>query len=504
MSAEIAAKPAAGAPAKKEKSPVVYWVGVAVGLFLMFVFGRVCPTWGAVTPMGVSMIGIFIGLLLLITITGELIWPSLAALVASVLCGYMAGGDIIAKFMGTTTILQVVAILVICAALRSTGAGEVIAKKIVTAKFVQGRPLVFTMSFLVAFLFADIFLDTFGGILFSFTVFESVREALGYKKNDRYVQAMTLGLYLCGMIGAALIPFTPMTLAITGAFSASAASYGFAFNPAVYIVAAIVVGTLFMVCYSLLIKFVFRCDMSRIKNLDVNDIVALKETNAKFTLVQVIYLVAFLIGISYSFVMHFLPQDSSAYAFLAPITQALWFILVIVVLSIVKINGKPLMDCKKFFKEGANWGFICTIGMFMIIGGALSAPDLGVRAWLTDLLTPLFSDMSFPVFMFVIILICAVVTNFFSNMATGIIVSSITMPFIAVFASQGINPSIIAAAIAYTSMFAFMTMAAAGPAPLLLGREGIETKFIWTKGLITLFTYVIIATVFFSILGFVM
>ena len=157
MSAEIAAKPAVAAPAKKEKNPVVYWIGVVVGLFLMFVFGRVCPAWGAVTPMGVNMIGIFIGLLLLITVTGELIWPALAALVATVLCGYMTGGDIIAKFMGTTTILQVIAILVICAALRSTGAGAVIAKKIVTAKFVQGRPLVFTMFFLIAFLFADIF-----------------------------------------------------------------------------------------------------------------------------------------------------------------------------------------------------------------------------------------------------------------------------------------------------------------------------------------------------------
>lgn len=47
MSAEIAAKPAAAAPAKKEKNPVVYWVGVVAGLFLMFVFGRVCPAWGA-------------------------------------------------------------------------------------------------------------------------------------------------------------------------------------------------------------------------------------------------------------------------------------------------------------------------------------------------------------------------------------------------------------------------------------------------------------------------
>lgn len=165
-----------------------------------------------------SLIGVFIGLLVLITSTGKLIWPSLAVLVVTVLCGYMTGGDAVAKFMGTTTIFQVVAILVICSALRETGAGKVIAEKIITAKFVQGRPFVFTMSFLLAFLFADIFLDTFGGIIFSLTIFESTREALGYEKNDKCTQVMTVGLYLCGMLGASLIPFAPMTVAITSAF----------------------------------------------------------------------------------------------------------------------------------------------------------------------------------------------------------------------------------------------------------------------------------------------
>lgn len=162
------------------------------------------------------------------------------------------------------------------------------------------------------------------------------------------------------------------------------------------------------------------------------------------------------------------------------------------------------MNAEKHFKEGANWGFIATIGMFMILGGTLSGNDLGVKTWLTDIMSPLFSNMPFPIFMLVIILVCGIITNFFSNMATGIIVSSITMPFIAVFASQGIDASIIAAAIAYTSMFAFMTYAAAGPAPILLGREGIETRFIWTKGLFTLVVHIVIAAVLFSLLALIL
>lgn len=495
------------AEAAKEKSSrktATYWFWLVVGLFLMFLFGRVCPTWGPVTSTGVSMIGIFIGLLVLITSTGELIWPSLAALVATVLCGYMSGTDAVASFMGTTTILQVIAILVICSALRETGAGKVIAKKVVTAKGIQGRPLLFTTCFLLAFLYADIFLDSFGGIIFSLTVFESIREALGYEKNDRYTQAMTLGLYLDGMLGASLIPFTPMTLAITSAFGAAAQPYGIVFSPAMYIVAAIIVGTVFMIVYSLMIKYVFRCDLDRLVDLNVDDIAALKDTSKKFNAVQIIYLVAFVFGIAYSFVIHLLSKTSPVYAALAPITQAVWFVMVIVILSIVKINGKPLMDAKKHFKEGANWGFICTIGMFMIIGGALSGNDLGVKAWLTGVMAPLFGNMPFPLFMFIIILICGIVTNFFSNMATGVIVSGIAMPFIAMYVAQGADASIIACAIAFTSMFAFMTYAAAGPAPILLGREGIETKFIWTKGLMTLIVYIVIAAILFTVLALVL
>ncbi len=144
------------------------------------------------------------------------------------------------------------------------------------------------------------------------------------------------------------------------------------------------------------------------------------------------------------------------------------------------------------------------MGIFSALGGALSSNDLGIKAWLTEILGPMFSNMSWPVFVLLIVVVCSVVTNFFSNMATGVIVASMTAPFAAAFADSGINVSVIGAAIAYSSMFAYLTYAAAGPAPILLGREGIETKFIWSKGLITLVIYIVVATVVFSLMGVIL
>jgi len=488
----------------KKKIDAKYIIWTIIGLFLMFFAGKVFPTWGPVTELGVSMIGAFVGLLVLITATGELIWPACAAYLAVIIHGYMDAATATSNFIGTTVIIQMVAVCVICSALRESGAGEVIAKKLLTAKFVQGKPVLFTIVFLVAFLFADILLNSFGGIIFSFAVFESVVNALGYKKNDKYVQSMYLGLYLDGMIGCALLPFSGMQLGITNAFNGAMGNFGLTFNPAIYIVAVIPAGVIFMILYSLAMRYVFRCDMSKIKDLDVNSLDSLKNVSNKFNKVQIIYIVAFLVGIAYSFALLLLPKSLPWYGKFASISQAAWFVLIIVLLSMFKIDGKPIMNAGKHFKEGANWAFITTVGVFSILGGALSSNDLGVKAWLTEILGPMFSNMSWPMFVLLIVVVCSVVTNFFSNMATGVIVASLTAPFVASFAEAGINISVVGAAIAYSSMFAFMTYAAAGPAPILLGREGIETKFIWTKGVLTLVLYIVVATVVFSLMGVIL
>lgn len=487
-----------------KKIDVKYIVGCIVGLVFMFFFANIVPEWGGISALGVAMIGTFIGLLVLITVTGQLIWPSLVAYIAVIYHGYMTAAVATSNLMGTTVIIQMVAVCVICSAMREAGTGEVIAKKLLTTKAIQGKPVLFSIAFLLTFLFADILLNSFGGIIFSFAVFDSIIDSLGYERDDKYVQCMTLGLYLDGMIGCAILPFSGMQLGITNAFNAAMKNFGLSFDPGIYIISVLPVGILFIVLYVLAMKYIFKCDMSKIKDLDASKLSSLDNVSNKFNGIQITYLVAFLFGIAYSFALLLIPKTVPWYAKFASITQAAWFVLVIVILSIIKINGKPILDANKHFKEGANWGFIFTVGIFSLLGGALSSNDLGIKAWLTSLMGPVFSNMPWPVFVLMIVLVCTIVTNFFSNMATGVIVASLTAPFVAVFATQGINVSVVGAAIAYSSMFAFMTYAAAGPAPLLLGRKGITNKFIWSKGLLGTAIYVIVATVVFSIMGIIL
>ena len=492
-----------GAPAKKPGFTTGQWIGIIVGVLIMFGSGFVIPTWSAVTPMGVSMLGVFIGLLVLITVTNNLVWTSLLAIFAMVVLGYSAGNATVASSLGNATVFQCIMLFMICYGMRKTGIGEVLAKKVVSAKFMQGRPFVFTWILLAVFMLADTLLGATAGTLLAYTIFDSIKDVLGFPKKDRYVQAMKMGLYLCGIMGAALMPFQAMPLAITGAFTAAIAPYGFGFNAGLYIIGSIIVGMVFVLAYALLIKFVFGCDMSRLRSFDPNEIEALKSIGSHFTAGQIIYLLAFLIGIAYSFVTLFIPQDNDFYAWFSPISQGVWFVVTIVAVSLIHIEGKPLLDTRAAMKEGVDWGIIIAVAAFVVIGGALSNKDLGIQAWLTELLSPIFSDMPFVLFMLIVIAVTTIITNFFSNMATGIIVSSVAMPFIAVYCGAGADATIIAAAISVSANCAFLTYAAAGPAPIMLGNEDMESKFVWTRGPITIMAYVIVATVFFSLLAMV-
>lgn len=51
----------------KKQTYTAYIVKLLVGLFFIFVFGRVCPPWGGITQTGIQAIGIFFGLIFLLS-----------------------------------------------------------------------------------------------------------------------------------------------------------------------------------------------------------------------------------------------------------------------------------------------------------------------------------------------------------------------------------------------------------------------------------------------------
>ena len=108
MSAELAGK----------KKLTAYPFICALSVFLMFGFGYIVKPWSTVTDLGVKIIGVYLGVLLMLICTKEMLWPPILGMFALVCHGYGSASQILQSWMGNTTVVMFLFILALCGALK--------------------------------------------------------------------------------------------------------------------------------------------------------------------------------------------------------------------------------------------------------------------------------------------------------------------------------------------------------------------------------------------------
>lgn len=129
---------------------------VIIMFALMFGIGKLQP-FGTVTPMGMNILGIFVG-----TLYGwlflDLLWPSLLALVGLGMTGYMTVGEAFSQALSGVTGIQVILTAVFAVALSKVGAVEVLSNFLLTRESLQKNPWLLVLT-----LFLTTVISTFFG-----------------------------------------------------------------------------------------------------------------------------------------------------------------------------------------------------------------------------------------------------------------------------------------------------------------------------------------------------
>ena len=110
-------------------------------------------------------------------------------------------------------------------------------------------------------------------------------------------------------------------------------------------------------------------------------------------------------------------MQNSVGAFLSKISVYGWMWVIMGVMSVVKVDGKRLMNLPTATMRGFSWDLIMMVGAATLIGGALTTADTGFGALLTGLIAPLFGSLGtvgIAIFMFTVMILA---TNFCNNMA---------------------------------------------------------------------------------------
>lgn len=455
-----------------------------IGVLFIYAFGYVCPAFGGITPMGMKMLGVLIGLIFM-TCTGcNIMVSSLLALMGFVIHGYYNAATLLTTWVGSTTTFQIIFCGALCVALRKSGVMDVISKKMLMSKICKGRPYILMFMIMLSGFLVSIFIGGAPFFLLFFTMMDSILQVSGYSKDDPLYPMALLAIYVSAY-GGFLFPWKGAMAITVGMFNSVLEPFGMEFDSLLYMLIQIVTWVGFDVIFVLCLKYVFRTDLSKMKALDISKIESLQQIPDKLDFNMKVSLGSLLFCVAYIMITSFLPKDMPGYATITCLGAPLIWLVPLSLFSIIRKDGKPIMNVAALAQESSLWMMIALVGSLTMLGKICTDAELGIRGWMVGLFTPLFGNMSIPMLLLLVVVFTTVVTQVVNGQVLTMGLTPVIGPIICtMILEQGVaaNPSVALTVLSQSATVAFLTVSGSVNAAYLLNRKEITQKFIFTKG----------------------
>jgi len=459
-----------------------------LGVFFMFVFGHVCPMWGPVTRLGVHYLGIMIGWIVMCACGLPMSMASVMSMAACTLPGFFTPATAISSSIGSAFCVLVIFIFVLVHVFETTGTGEFLVRYFLSRKFVNGRPYLFTAIFFLTVIVIGSVIGSFGIIVLTITILNNVANVAGMEKQHDWIRFLLICVVALSGVTEILYPFKPYAQLYCSIFNASLKSAGAECSGTVWLIVALTIAAFSFVLMMFLAKFVFHFDLRKIEQLDVSELQSGEFRRMKPN--QIIVLFAVLISFFHPFIVMLLPKGSYVHFFMSSMGQTLFMGLVLALLSLIRVDGKPVMDPVAAFAKGVNWHVVFATGSVLLVGSAMANEKCGIAAWLLSMFSDSLGHMDIVPVMIVVALLSCFVTQFFSNSATAIIFLTALAPLAVVMLGKGVNVSVFPPIIGIGTLTACLLPSGSGQSATMLGTEIFQgadgQAWALSKGLIVL------------------
>ena len=167
------------------KSPqMAYYINSFITVLLMVGIGFL-PAPDPITPMGMKIVGIFIGAIYGWS-TVSAIWPSVLVLVLLGLSGYTTVKDAFLQGFGHDTVLFIFFLTIFCYVIEYFQVTTFFANKMIGQKFVQGRPWVLATMILAASYVCSALTSVVPTMIICWSIIYAIMKQMGYDKGDMY------------------------------------------------------------------------------------------------------------------------------------------------------------------------------------------------------------------------------------------------------------------------------------------------------------------------------
>lgn len=457
---------------------------ILIGLFLMFIFGHIVPPLYPITPLGMEIVGVFLGLIWLWCFVGFL-WPSLLGFAAFALTDFATMGQIVSMAFGNNVVVLLLFSMILFGSPQHVGATKYITRWFLTRKIFNNRPIVFSFVFILATYALSLAVNVTPALVLMWSVLYGILKDLNYEKGEKFTSLMVVGTFLGAISGQATLPFSGSTLAILGTFTA-ASHLEIPVLP--YMFMGLIMSLTVFIGYALFMKVVCKShDLHKIAH--VNSEMFNKEPLAPMNLLQKANFLSMLAFVVLMLLPSFLPDTFLLTHLLDSLGTTGIAILLTGFMSLVKVQGEPLLDFSAVAAKSVNWDIWVMVAIALAVSGALIHESTGVVEWMLVAFEPLLGGHS-PLMFFVIMLLFGIVSTSF---ASAMVLSISLMPVLVVFGEQaGANlPAVTTVFVLLVHYSIILPSASVFAAMLWANGEWISGKDVFKYGL----AIVVIATV---------
>lgn len=462
----------------------------------MFLF-QLIPAPAPVTPYGMAILGIFLGL-----IWGwcfcDLAWPSLLAMPAIGLTAFGNTQAVFSGVFGDANLVIMLLTFLLFAPVSNSGLSQKMGVALLTSKVVKGRPilLMFLLSALTYFL--SLFVNAMIINIFFISLFTDIFKKLGYQKGDRFVCMFFVPFFLSGAAAAGSLPFYQFPLIMFGMSSSVGITVT---NPVNYIVFMVAAWLIILVAWFLLMKLL-RCDFSLVAKADfsqtgVDTDAPLSKTQKAVGLVLTGFIIGLLgVGIFGK------PNGSAFEMMLANVGIYGVIAIAMVLMCLITIDGKPVLNLAEA-ASAVNWSFIFLLGLAMFMSSRLISEETGISALCLGIISPILASMGEYGFMLLLTIVCIILTNLANNVVVAMTMNSVVIMMV----SQGveINGVLAIAIITFMSLCSGMLLPSSSiSGAMIYGNELVDSKFALLQGFIIMALFVLLAAVFIIPVGLIL
>ena len=301
--------------------------------------------------------------------------------------------------------------------------------------------------------------ETFAFLLFTFMsptvlyfiilpILEEIYNVLGLKKGDKYANMLMMGLVFCTSLSSGMTPiahvFPVLSMGVFKSLTGSSISYG------QYMLYAIPTGIIIYALMMLVFKFLMRPNTKKI-NLKSNEFDKMKKEIPSANQGEKIILGTFLLVVALWVLPSLLKTSSvkwisTAFTWISSLGTAMPPLFGIIVLSILKYQGKPLININESMVKGVSWPSIIMASATLALGAAMTNKAIGLTTFLSASIAPITTGLSPVLLILLFSLWAGLQSNVSSHMVTAQLVPTLAVP-VALASGGALNAAAITAVI---------------------------------------------------------